>query len=467
MDILFSHQQEKYERNKPLRNTCTLKLASDDDFLFYSAEFYIQYLRLGRLNHLSYEHGITINKKTGDFNVIYRALNKKENSHVLHRNTIRAKKNNFDMLIELTQRGFYSGEKRYNFWGVKYRRACNDIFSLIIKDLRIEHDKIGQIDKYSVNPLYDLLVDYHLNKKNIKAHDCVYWDICELYPKKKWLKLNENKFIPAVLDQLGIKSRYLIGALSTRREKTQKINIKSVKFLCTLFGENYVDYIKQFDWEQMCCEYVKSKKTFVCENESEKKALVRCFKNYSELETIAHDGILTVIQDLFLLRESLREYNLNLKIKASNTHQLIGLKETWELHKKHFKLGYKLRYVLPQEMVEDLEQPIQIGENIFKPTLILSEDQFKLEGIIMKNCMAKQFSVASIYIHAAMSLGKKRINIQYRRGCLNQNRGKANTDMPKEFNEAVSIFTQKMTKYEDILPHKEKYDIITPSLSTS
>ena len=465
MEVLFYHQQEKYERNKPLRNECKMTLSSDDEFLFLSSEFYIEYLRLSKKNYLTYEHGLTINKINGDINVTYRLMNKKENSYILHRNVNRSKKNNFDMLIEFSQNGFYSGEKRHNFWGVRYKRACAEVYKLILKDLNIparETDK-----NHMVNPLYDLLVDYHLDKKGIKGHNCVYWDICEAYPKKRFLKQNDNKFIPAVLDQYKIKSKYLVGALSGRDPSAPKMNLKSIKFLCTLFGENYVDYIRDIDWQQICLEYIRTNKFFVCDNESEKKAIARSLKKYSEIDIIATDGILNAIQDLFLLKTFLKTYNLDLKIKSNSCHNLISLKETWELHKKHFKLGYKLKYSLPEEMIRDLEQPIEIDGKIFNPQLILSEDQFKIEGMIMKNCMAKQFHVGSLYIHASISLGNKRINVSYRKGALNQSRGKANSTPSKEFDPAVDIFSKRIEKYNEVTPIKEKYDIITNSLLIS
>jgi hypothetical protein len=251
MEILHYYEQEKYEKNKPLRSDAKLKLLADNNFLRFTSEFYVEYLRMGKMNYLSYEHGLTINKNTGDFCIIYRLLNKKGNTHRLHQNTAKVKTNNFDMLIEVTQRGFYGGEKRYNFWGVKYKKALNDFFKLIVKELNINLEGKDYEKDQSVNPLYDMLVDYHLDKKNIKGHDNVYWHICEAYPKKKWLKLNDNKFLPAVLDQYGIKSRFLISALSIKDRKC-KIQLKSLRFLCTLFGENYVDYFREFDWNFIC-----------------------------------------------------------------------------------------------------------------------------------------------------------------------------------------------------------------------
>jgi hypothetical protein len=460
MEILHFYEQEKYEKNKPLRSDTKLKLVGDDDFLMFISEFYVEYTRLGRMNYLTYEHGLTINKKTGDFSVAYRLINKKENTYKLHQNIAKVKKNNFEMLIELTQRGFYAGEKRYNFWGVKYKRALSQFYKLIVKELDIDLTGKDYEKDQSINPLYDMLVDYHLNKKGIKGHDNVYWHICEAYPKKKWLKLNDNKFLPAVLDQYGIKTKYMVGALSVREGKS-KINLKSLRFLCSLFGENYVDYFREFEWQSICMEYIKSNKLFVCENDPEKKAIAKSLKTYSEIDAYVHDGILNTIFDLYTLKSFLKDNGLIVKLKSNSSHQLITLKDTWDLYKKHFKLGYKLRYTIPQEMIDDLEREIVIDGDVFRPMLILSEDQFKLEGMIMKNCMAKQFNVGQLYIHIAMSFNKKRINLQYRKGLLNQHKGKANTNVSKEFNEAIDVLSSRMLKYAAIAPEKEKYDIIT------
>jgi hypothetical protein len=462
MEILFNYEQSKLTRGKPLNNICKLKLAADDDFILFTSEYYAEYIRLGKKNYLTYEHGLTINKKTGDLNTIYKLLNKKDNTYLLQKNTIKAKKNDFEMLLELTAEGFYNGQKRCNWWGVRYQRACTEILRIIAKE--INFDIVSQDRDSNINPLYDMLVDFHMAKKQIKAHNCVYWDICEVYPKKKYLKANENKFVPAILDEFGIKSKYLVGVLSSRRPTLPKLNIASLRFICTLFGDNYLDYIKEFDWQLVCSEHIFRKKFFTCEDEAEKKALLKSLKNYCELDGLIH-GVLHTIQDLFILKELLRKNGLDVRVRGNSPHHLSTLRDTWELHRKHYKLGYRLRYALPEEMVEDLEESIVVGDKTFKPKLILTEDEFKVEGMIMKNCMANQFAVGNLYVHASISLGKKRINIQYRRGLLNQNRGKANSNSPKEFAEAVEIFTKKMAKYENVVPIREKYDIIKPSKS--
>ena len=112
-------------------------------------------------------------------------------------------KNNFEKICDLVDRGFYYGEKRLNYWGVKYKRIIETIYSHIKNELllNVDDEFIKNKDyenKNCINPLYDLIVDFHLHKKNIKFHNNVYQHIMDEYPKKKYLKLNDNKFQPAV-----------------------------------------------------------------------------------------------------------------------------------------------------------------------------------------------------------------------------------------------------------------------------
>ena len=53
MEILFYYEQEKYEKNKPLKSDCKLKLVADDDYLMFTSEFYAEYIRMGRMNNLT------------------------------------------------------------------------------------------------------------------------------------------------------------------------------------------------------------------------------------------------------------------------------------------------------------------------------------------------------------------------------------------------------------------------------
>ena len=239
------YYQEKFSKDKNEKiSTCELKLSSDEDKIYYSSKFYDNFLRIQVKNSISFQYKLTIDKKNGDIEISYQIENNNgEKPWVKSGNW--TKKNDFNRLDGLCDRGFYYGEKRKGFWGNKYKKETNKIIQLIREELKpnINSDYLLKKDyqKYEISPFYDMIVDYHLYMRGIKHHDNVYTHIMTDYPKKKWLKENDNKFLPAVLDNYGIKSKYLIGELSF--EKNKNIDIKCLNYLCKLFGENYMDYI--------------------------------------------------------------------------------------------------------------------------------------------------------------------------------------------------------------------------------
>jgi hypothetical protein len=93
--------------------------------------------------------------------------------------------------------------------------------------------------------------------------------------------------------------------------------------------------------------------------------------------------------------------------------------------------------------------------------LLLTEDEFRVEGFIMKNCMAKQFPHGALYTFVSMQHKRKKINLQYRKGNLVQSYGKANTVVTSIFEDATNILTQKFKKYSNLEWKKEKFDFLT------
>jgi hypothetical protein len=86
------------------------------------------------------------------------------------------------------------------------------------------------------------------------------------------------------------------------------------------------------------------------------------------------------------------------KFKAKNDFEFDNLLDSWQGLKLYFGRGYRVRYVISDEIRNDIEKDIMIDGLLFKPKLILSEDEFRIEGYLMKNCMAKQFLHGAIYL---------------------------------------------------------------------
>lgn len=461
MDFLISYTQEKTDKKGDNVSNCELVLLLEGNNIIYKSNFDSDYKRYGEKKHIRFEHQLTINTSTGDIEVLYKLLNNGLTPEIIFRDTDKKTKNNFKSLENLCDSRFNRGEKRINYWGSKYRQITDKIFkkfyTLLRPHFKSEYLKNKTYDVFEISPLYDLVLDFHLEKKGIKGHDNIYFDIQNEYPKKKWLLKNDNKFLPSVLDSYGIKSKYLIGELSKKRDS--KLNISAINYFCKLFGENYVEYFKSGSWKKHCVDTPPNKKTHTLLNDSEKKFALNLLMKHNENRSLS-ESILYTFNKLFTIREQLTQLGYDLKFNPRNEFELDNLMETWTGYKNYVTRGYKWKYDIDDDFKKMIECDITIDGEVFKPKMILTEEEFKLEGLIMKNCMSKQFSNGAIYIFISLQYKRKRINLQYRKGNLIQSYGKANTQVPDIFDEAVEVLTKRFESKKDIVWVKQKYDII-------
>jgi hypothetical protein len=469
MDLLFEYRQEKIDKKYDATNVCHLYLHKENDNILFSSYFDFDYSRYGVKKHVSFIHKFNFDLNTGDVVVTYNLINDNLTEDRLFRNSSREKKNDFKMLFELTENGFDRGEKRIGYWGIKYVRATGQMKDILYSQIKDKFKSPFVQQKlikgeYTINCLYDMLVDLHLEIKGIKGHNGIYNDIQNEYPKKRWLEKNDYKFLPAVLDSYGIKSKYLIGELSKDWNKT--VNVSSLNYICKLFGNNHIDYLKQINWSQHCYDIPPNKKLHELKNDSEKKYMVSVINKW-EKDSLKTDSLIYMINKLLSIRELLEARGLDLKFKAKNDYEFDNTLEMWYGFKLHFARGYKVRYILPDEFIKEIEEDITIDEMKFKPKLILTEEDFRIEGYNMKNCMSKQFPHGAVYIFVSLQHKRKKINLQYRKGSLVQSYGKANTPTPTLFEPAMNILTDRFKKYTTLEWRKEKYDFLTNSLSTS
>ena len=463
MDLLFKHSQTKKDRKSPATSICDLKVFGDDNFLIYSGVFDLEYSRYGSRKHVTFEHELNICLVSGDIKVTYRIVNDNLSDDNVYKTSYKVKKNDFKMLNDLIENGFYRGEKRLNYWGVKYERAVNEISLIITNKIKPNFKSEFYINKSykekpSVNELYDILVDFHLIKKNIKGHDNVYYDIMDLYPSKKYLKLNDNKFLPSVLDSLGIKSKHLIKELNTL---DTPVNINALNYLCKLFGENYLDYLKKINWYSHCYDIrIPKIKPESLKNETEKNSFVKLINNWNS-STINTESIFSSIDKLLKLRRNLESKGASIILTPKNDNQFNGLIEKFNNLKQYYQRGYKVKYIHPEDFINDIQQDITIDNETFKIKVLITEEDFINEGVFMKNCMSKQFNNGIIYIYLRGTLKNKHINLQYRKGLLVQSYGKSNTKVPSMFQPFIDILNEKFKKYQTLTWVKEKYDYIT------
>jgi len=465
MDLLFSYSQQKKDKNRKRDESiseCLIRLHKHNDELTYEGIFDFDYDRYGTPRHVTFEHNLIVNLITGDVSVKYKIKNNLNIDEKMFRSTDQDKKNDFKLLFDLVENGIARGEKRRGYWGVKYERSVDKICDIFVQQIQPKFKSQFLKDKdYKLKPfynaIYDMLVDYHLDIKGIKGHNAVYYDIQNDYPKKKWLEKNEYKFLPSVLDHYGIKSKYLIKELS---HNVRQIQITTLNYFCKLFGDNHIEYLKKFTWESHCYDTPPNKKLHYLKNESEKEFMIKVINDW-EVDTIKTDSLIYTLNKLFSIRDLLEQKGLNLKFKAKNDIEFDNIMEMWSGLKLHFARGYKVRYLIDEDFVKEIEEDIVIDGLVFKPKILLTEDDFRIEGFNMKNCMSKQFAHGVIYIFASLQYKRKRINLQYRKGNLIQSYGKANTPVIEIFEEATNILTSRFKKYPTIEWKKDKYDFIT------
>lgn len=463
MDLLFIHSQTKKERGGNLIAKCDLKLYEYDNLLHYLSEYAFDYVRYGLRKRMVINHGLTINLKNGDITTYYQLFNDGEGNDWTLKNLVKKSNNNFGLFLDLTESGFFKGERRQNYWGVKYSRACDSFMNIVSNKLtsKLESDFYKTklyLQKIHINPLFDLVVDFHLDKKKIRAHDNVYNTIQYDYPKPKWLKLNDYKYLPSLLDSYGIKSKYLIGEINALNESN--INIRTLSYVCRLFGDNHIDYIKQIkDWSTFCKVKIPNKRYHTLKNESEKRSMIRLFNNWEE-SAVQTNHLVFSINELLSIRESLSNKNIDLRFKAKDENSFDVMLKQWEGYKNHFKKGYRIRYALPEDFVSSIQEDIVVDDEVFSVKILKTEDEFLMEGNIMKNCMGKQFNNGLLFVFIAIGHKQKRINLQYRRGSLTQQYGKMNTPVDVLFNKSIQILNKKMSEYGGIQLKKEKFDFI-------
>jgi hypothetical protein len=471
----MQYHQEKFNSGKKLNSIADISLEIEGDSIIYRGTFFMEFKKNESPDGVTFKHELYINRVNGDFIITYEIQNKRSAKGRLRSNSW-VKKTDFDKLNNLTHMGFYRGEKRRGFWGVKFERKTSEFFDLIKKELQSEMDSEFLKNKTYYKPvsnrLFDLIVDYHLYKRGIKGHDNVYQDILSAFPKKKWLKLNDNKFLPAILDENGVKSKYMVKELSKREHPTHihdgtGVNIRGVMYLCNLFGENHLDYIKRFEWKEIARTPFNKRKKHECKTEGEKRALVDIFNKHIALDNaysvrVATDpprvrNMLLSLHNLIEVRNLLEERGYVLKLKLKTPDDVELLLPYWSVIKKGALSGFVMKYKIPQEVIDDIQTPIMRSDKTFQPRVLLTDSDFSLEGLEMKNCMAKQFMHGAIFIYISLSYEKTKVDLQYQRGKLHQSYGKANSPVPMElFGEALRELNERMSKYHELKWEKEK-----------
>lgn len=468
MERIFNHTQLRKTDKGKCYEKCDISIYYTGESLMVESEYTFTYRRPNDNGDAEFTlsrevetvRKFNLDLKTSNFTV-YNHTHTKGFFGDLKSAKPKTNKNRFDLLAEMTSFGFYKGGKEKG-WGVRFNRKIEEAWSIMSEIIqpRIKNDylKTKGYNKVEVDPMFDMIVDFHLDYKNIKGHDLVYLDIQNDYPKQKFLKVNDRKFIPSVLEGYGIKTRQYVSTL-TNNDEGMPIIIKTLNYFSKLYGENYIDYMNKVDWHLHCYRVPPTNRTHQLKNEREKKNMLKTMVNW-ERDGLNVDSLVHSLYTLLNLRDKLEKTGIDLKYTATNDEEFKRLEENWKGLKKYFSRGYKIRYTFPEEFLEYIEKDIQIGDVRYTPKVLSSEEDFKVEGHIMKNCMGGQFNHGSIFIFISLRKGKKWVDVRFNKGEQTMVYGKANSPIPDDFKIVVDALTKRVKKFGEISWIKEKYDII-------
>ena len=176
---------------------------------------------------------------------------------------------------------------------------------------------------------------------------------------------------------------------------------------------------------------------------------------------ITFDGsLISGFYNVLELRDKIEKKGIELRFTATCDNEIDQIYEEWEGLRKYLQKGYKIRYTFPEEFINYIEQPIIIGDVVYDPLILKTEEDFKIEGHIMKNCMGNQFPHAIAAIFISLRKGKKWVDVQYRKGENSMCYGKANSPTPDSFKSAINVLNNRIKKYKEVKWIKEKYDLI-------
>jgi hypothetical protein len=455
MDLLFTYNQEKKDKSTK-RGIATLNVFENKTNIKYVGQFNFE-----TANNLSLDirHELDLNIITGDFIVTYihTVINKN-----ITKTIEKIKKNDFSQLNSLVEMGMIQGENCRSYWGAPYKKTVDKISTIFYNKIKInfnnDHYNTSLFNhKSTYSFMYRLVVNYFLDKRNIKSHDGIYSVIETNFPAKKWLKMNDNNFLPALLESYGIKSKYLIKEINVNHDTD--INLKTLKYICNLFGDNYIDYIKQIDWKWCSTTSINYVKKHTLETDHEKRWMVKII-NELKASNSSNRNIMLLIYSFFNNVEEIKKIVPNTKFKYNNMESFYNAFHELNGILKHRKRGYRIKYSLPVDFVQMVEQPFTIDDSLFKPKILTTEEDFIVEGHLMKNCMAGQFTHGIIFIYISLSIDGHTVDLQYKNGKLIQSRGKANSEVDESFKCGINVLTNRVMSVPEVKWLKEKYDFI-------
>lgn len=355
---------------------------------------------------------------------------------------------------------FYSSNyfEPHNFIGSKYLETdAGDIFDNdVIVEFIEHHLKIKLVPVVSpewiisnnrnnvTHSLLEEIIKQFIVRKEIKVPDSnVYYWLFGFYPTEKFLKKNDRKLIQSILNMLGINSKYTNKIF----HRFDGIDIRYFMMMYELLGgTKYMSalsnsfYTKINQKNRDVFRGIITKYNFVGGPDLtkysltplEKKNLIKlCNCEGKVIDVIEMKDHFDMIKKLRLIDPSIQMRSSNPKDFRSEHHQLSTMIQ-------HIRKGTTITYLFDDEMVRDIESPIQ-GEVTLYPYILKREDEYFEEGEKMHHCVGSYYDKDKSIIISLRTEDDDRVTCEYDvdNGLLIQAKHVCNAQPPKHFYDVI------------------------------
>ena len=455
------------------------------------------YTKLRNLNAKYYKRipcivGFSINLKTGDittFNGVHPRLKIRRNSFI--ELLINIRDNNlieYETIIGNSKkrrktteyhRKFYD-EFRKNLNDEEFIRTLHRTLSGYLPLLPLNHN-LYDVDSNS-NWLHKTLLWFLVDKKGIKVPNEYYLLMSLWYPTMKYLKKNNMKLIVSILDRLGIKSKTTIKIM----HEHPKLDVRMIMVLVKYFGKEDLhkfisnlnpEYFKlKIDFRSASLGSLTKYELFKNEikdeyqlNKNEKGNILKLINEFVVKSSLLTqriyveniDGFLNDITDHCNMIVNLKKYYPNLTINASTRSEFIREHAEYSALTSKIRKGYTLEYIFDEELINHIEQPISVYNNLFYPVLLKTDNEYTEEGNFMHHCVGSYSNYdKSIIISLRLdsTSGNDRVTSEfdiYTKKCR-QSKYFCNQRPPEIYIEPLELLKERILNYHSSIGSKEK-----------
>jgi hypothetical protein len=314
-------------------------------------------------------------------------------------------------------------------------------------------------------------IEFFVEKKKIKVPNNFTPLIKSYYPTEKFLKKNERKLVQSILDSFGINSK-LVKKLF---HDNPKLNLQELSCFCGLLGKEYPKYLGSLKPE--CIKFFTHEVATMTSSvplemrgvgnsirhlnidKTDRENLIKIVNSLinpksQDTQSTTVRGLYSLFKDHFDMIEKIRDYDPNMKMRASNYPDFHT--EHMELTKmcSLIKKGWSIEYQYDNRMVRLVQEQIKTSfenvEHTFNPIILKREEEYSEEGTFMHHCVASYANKESSMIVSLRSgENTDRVTCEFNKksGECIQERYFCNKLPPTYFIDSLEILKKRIKKF--------------------